>query len=76
METKTQELIDNIRKIGNKIDDLTSKLLKQELQIENLKIQNEVLTKNNQSTIDQIKEYLKELEQIRNHYVNSNDNTL
>jgi len=75
MKITKQQLIDTIHQIGNKVDDLVVKSAKQEKQIIELKLQNDELKKSNQATLDQIKEYIQELEQIRNHYVDSNNNT-
>ena len=75
MKITKQQLIDTIHQIGDKIDGLIAKSAKQEKQIASLMIQNEELKKGNQVTLEQIKEYIQELEQIRNHYVNSNNNT-
>ena len=36
-------------------------------------LSDEELKKGNQVTLEQIKEYIQELEQIRNHYVNNNN---
>ena len=44
-------------------------------QIEELKIQNQELKNNSATILNQIKEYIKELEEIRNHYVDSNNNS-
>ncbi|MDP4709091.1 MAG: hypothetical protein NWS20_03700 [Rickettsiaceae bacterium] len=75
MEITKQQLIDTIHQIGNKIDDMLVKSAKQEQQIMDLQSQNKELKKNNQATLDQIKEYIQELEQIRNHYVDSHNNS-
>lgn len=73
MEITKQQLIDVINQIGEKIDALNAKFARQERQISELQSQNEDLKKNNQATLGQIKGYIQELEQIRNHYANSND---
>ena len=75
MKITKQQLIDAIHQISDNIDKLIDKSTKQENQIADLKSQNLELKKENQATLDQIKEYLQELEKIRNHYVNSNNNT-
>ena len=69
-----KNLIDLINEIGENIDRLNAKLAKQEGFIEDLKSQNEKLKQNNHETLDQIKEYIEELEQIRSQYVDSNNN--
>jgi hypothetical protein len=75
MEITKQQLIEIIREIGEKTEKLVANSARQSQQIEDLKSQNEVLKKSNQATLDQIKEYIQELEQIRSHYVDSNNNT-
>lgn len=74
MEITKKNLIDLINEIGENIDRLNVKLEKQESVIEDLKSQNEKLKQNNHDTLDQIKEYIEELEQIRSQYVDSNNN--
>lgn len=69
-----QHLIRLIKEIDSNIDGLLFKITNQEKIIHDLQSQNENLKMNNQKTLDQIKEYIKELEQIRSHYVNSNNN--
>ena len=73
MEITKKNLIDLINEIGENIDRLNAKLAKQEGFIEDLKSQNEKLKQNNHETLDQIKEYIEELEQIRSQYVDSNN---
>lgn len=75
MTITKQQLIDTIYEIGNRIDRLVEKSANYEKQIDNLTLQNAELKKQNQATLDQVKEYVQELETIRNHYVNSNNNT-
>jgi gas vesicle protein len=75
MEITKQQLIDTIHRIGDKIDEMLVKSAKQEKKIMDLQSQNKELKKNNQATLDQIIEYIQELEQIRNHYVDSHNNT-
>lgn len=74
MKITKQHLINLIKEIDSNIDGLLTKINNQEKIIHDLQSQNENLRLNNQKTLDQIKEYIKELEQIRNHYVNSNNN--
>lgn len=74
MEITKKNLIDLINEIGENIDRLNVKLAKQEGVIEDLKSQNERLKQSNHDTLDQIKEYIEELEQIRSQYVDSNNN--
>ena len=73
MEVTKQDLFDLIHQTGRKIDELLNKLSKQEQVIADLEAQNNELKRNNQTTLSQIKEYIQELEQIRNHYVDSNN---
>ena len=73
IEVTKKDLFDLIHQTGRKIDELLNKLSKQEQVIADLEAQNNELKRNNQTTLSQIKEYIKELEQIRNHYVDSNN---
>ena len=73
MEVTKQDLFDLIHQTGKQIDELLNKLSKQEQVIADLEAQNDDLKLNNQTTLSQIKEYIQELEQIRNHYVDSNN---
>jgi len=73
MELTKKPLIDIIKQISDGIDGLHSELLLKDKKIADLKQQNEQLKKNNSDTLDQIREYIKELEQIRSHYVDSNN---
>jgi len=75
MEITKKHLIEIIQDIGAKIDELNAKINIQAQQLAELKSQNNQLKKTNQDTLDQIKEYIEELEQIRNHYVDSNNRT-
>lgn len=72
--TTKQSLINLINQIDDKIENLLTKINTQQQTIKELESQNEHLKRNNQKTLDQIKEYIRELEQIRAHYVNSHDN--
>ena len=73
MEITKKNLIDLINEIGESIDRLNIKLAKQETLIEELRFQNEKLKQSNHDTLDQIKEYIEELERIKSHYVDSNN---
>ncbi len=73
MEITKSNLLEIIEEISSKIDNMNMKLQKQEQFIQELKEKNEILKQNNQATLEQITEYIQELEQIRNHYVDSND---
>ncbi len=67
--------MDLIKQINNSTDKLTSELHLKDKQIEDLIIQNQRLKESNLATLDQIREYIKELEQIRTHYVDSNNHS-
>jgi len=73
IEITKKDLFDLIHQTGRKIDELLNKRSKQEQVIADLEAQNNELKRNNQTTLSQIKEYIQELEQIRNHYVDSNN---
>ncbi|MBA2629138.1 MAG: hypothetical protein H0U78_03780 [Rickettsiaceae bacterium] len=75
MEVTKHDLFDLIHQTDRKIDELLSKISKQEQRILDLETQNNDLKRGNQATLSQIKEYIKELEQIRNHYVDSNNSS-
>jgi chromosome segregation ATPase len=75
MEITKQHLIDTIHKINDQVDELIGKLDEQARHIKDIEQKNRNLVKNNESTSRKIEEYIKELEQIRNHYVDSNNNT-
>jgi cell division protein ZapA (FtsZ GTPase activity inhibitor) len=66
IEVTKKDLFDLIHQTGRKIDELLNKLSKQEKVIADLEAQNNELKHNNQTTLSQIKEYIQELEQIRN----------
>ena len=74
MEITKQQLIEIIHEIGEKIEKLAAKSAWQRQQIKDLKSQNEDLKKSSQATLDQVRKYIQELEQIRSHYVDSNNN--
>ena len=75
IEVTKKDLFDLIHQTGRKIDELLNKLSKQEQVIADLEAQNNELKRNNQTTLSQIKEYIQELEQMRNHYVDSNNSS-
>ena len=75
MEVSKKSLMDLIKQISNRTDTLISELSLKDKQIEDLKMQNERLKESSLATLDQIREYIKELEQIRTHYVDSNNNS-
>jgi hypothetical protein len=57
------------------VDKLIFELNLKDKQIEDLKIHNQELKNSGAVILNQTKEYIKELEQIRNHYVDSNNNS-
>lgn len=73
MEIAKKTLIDLIKKIDLGIEEMSNKLQKQEQEIKDMQLQNQSLKENNRATLEQIKEYIKELEKIRSHYVDSNN---
>lgn len=75
MEVTKHDLFDLIHQTDRKIDELLNKISRQEQRILDLETQNNDLKRGNQATLSQIKEYIKELEQIRNHYVDSNNSS-
>ena len=75
MEVDKKALIYLIKQINKNVDKLIFELNLKDRQVEELKIQNQELKNSNQAVLNQIKEYIKELEQIRNHYVDSNNNS-
>ena len=75
MEVTKHDLFDLIHQTDRKIDELLNKISKQEQRILDLETQNNDLKCSNQAPLSQIKEYIKELEQIRNHYVDSNNSS-
>ncbi len=75
MEVDNKALIYLIKQINRSVDKLIFELNLKDKQIEDLKIQNQELKNSSAIILNQIKEYIKELEQIRNHYVDSNNNS-
>ena len=75
MEVDNKALIYLIKQINRSVDKLIFELNLKDKQIEDLKIQNQELKNSSAVILNQIKEYIKELEQIRNHYVGSNNNS-
>jgi len=67
--------MDLIKQINEVACKLKAELSNKDKQIQDLKLQNEHLKISNLATLDQIREYIKELEQIRTHYVDSNNNS-
>jgi len=75
MEVDKKALIYLIKQINKNVDKLIFELNLKDRRVEELKMQNQELKNSNQAVLNQIKEYIKELEQIRNHYVDSNNNS-
>ena len=73
MEITKKTLIDLIKKIDSGIEEMSNKLNKHEQEIRDMQLQNQSLKENNRATLEQIKEYIKELEKIRSHYVDNNN---
>ena len=67
------KILDTTKYLVNSIQRRKVKISKQEQRILDLETQNNDLKRGNQETLSQIKEYIQELEQIRNHYVDSNN---
>jgi len=75
MEVSKKLLMDLIKQINTDTDNLISELSLKNKEIEDLRMQNEHLKESSLATLDQIREYIKELEQIKTHYVDSNNNS-
>lgn len=71
MKVTTQNLLKVIEEINHKIDSLQADLVIKAKKIKDLEAENNKLVDANHNTLSQIKEYIKELEVIRNHYVNN-----
>jgi uncharacterized protein YciW len=74
-EVTKHSLIDLIRQISLNIDGLKKELEEKNKEINKLKSINEDLQKDSKARLAQIGQYINELEKIRSHYVNSNNNT-
>jgi predicted RNase H-like nuclease (RuvC/YqgF family) len=74
MKITRQSITNLIKHVDDKIEILLEQIKKQDEVISELQSQNKTLKQNNQQTLDQIKTYIQELEQIRSHYVDSNNN--
>ena len=71
MKVTKQQLLDTILQISDKVDKMLIKINEQKDEIAELKQRNSALLQNNRHTLDQIKGYIQELEEIRSNYVNS-----
>lgn len=67
--------MDLIKQIHDSARRIKAESMLKDKQIQDLKLQNERIKESNLATLDQIKEYIKELEQIKSHYVDSNNNS-
>lgn len=74
MKITSESIITQIVNIERIIDNLLDKHKFQENEISLLKIENKRLRENYAKTLEEIQEYVKQLEQIKSHYVNSNNN--
>lgn len=68
MQVTTQDLLQIIEEISNKINLLKEELELKDQQIGELTTRNNELETSNHNTLSQIKEYIQELEVIRSHY--------
>lgn len=75
MKVTKQHLNKLIQELEEKIDLVLTSSGKQAELIKTLQKRNSDLENNNNKTLEQIKDYVKELEQIRNYYVSSNNNS-
>lgn len=75
MKITKQHLNSLIQELEEKIDVLFTTSRKQAELIKTLQKRNSELESNNNKTLEQIKDHVKELEQIRNYYVSSNNNS-
>lgn len=75
MKITKQHLNSLIQELEEKIDVLFTTSWKQAELIKTLQKRNSELESNNNKTLEQIKDHVKELEQIRNYYVSSNNNS-
>jgi regulator of replication initiation timing len=74
MIANRKTITDLIRTINQRTEYLVQQVGKLQEELISLKAENKVLQQNNQVTFERMKEYIKELEQIKNRYVNSNYN--
>lgn len=71
----TNELLQTLtERVDQAVDAMMDKINSQRTEIDNLKIENSELKALYAKTLEQINEYIAELEKIKNHYVNSNNN--
>ena len=71
MTIRKQDLIDIIHEIDKAVDLLINDSYRKHQAIKELQKRNAQLEAKNQDTLNQIKDYIKELEQIRSHHANS-----
>jgi len=71
----TNDLLPELMKrIDEGVDSLLLRLASTEQEIISLKNENKQLKNNYAQILEEIKEYINQLEQIKSHYVNSNNN--
>ena len=73
MKVTQNDIVKLIHKIGKKMDDLIHQAEDLQQTIDELQAQNDTLIHTNKNIQDEILEHIKELEQIKDFYVNSNN---
>jgi FtsZ-binding cell division protein ZapB len=73
--TSISHVIDLVKILERKIDDLLLSLERQRIQIETLKERNSKLEEFYSDTVQQIEEYIRELEQIRKQHADCKYNS-
>lgn len=74
MKITSKSIIQQIIDIESVIENMMHKIEFQQKEINLLKVENKSLKENYTKTLQEIQEYIKQLEQIKNHYVNSYHN--
>ena len=69
-----QNVIDQLQNLDQKISQLLLERLEMKNALETLKTENKNLESRVSVAVSEINDYLKELEEIKAHYVNSNNN--
>lgn len=75
MEITKQSLMNVISQINSSVESLKKELKEKNREIDELNLYNQTLKQNNKATLDQIRQYIQELEKIRNYYADSNNNS-
>ena len=75
MELTKKSLVDLIKEINESVCNMKAESAIKDKHIQELKLQNQELKESNLATLNQIKKYIKELEQIKSHYVDSNNHS-